>query len=103
MEKQLTVVANIFAKKGEEERIKRALLELVVQTRKEPGCINYDLHQSPQDARQFVMYENWKSAADLDAHDRSPHLTGFRNNMAQFLERPTQITKWHMLSELAKS
>ncbi|MFZ0336199.1 MAG: putative quinol monooxygenase [Candidatus Acidiferrales bacterium] len=99
MQRSLTVVAFIFAKAGEEQRLKRALLDLVAQTRKEKGCINYDLHQSQDNACEFVMYENWESAADLDAHANSAHLLEFGKSMGQFLERPTQVTKWDMVSE----
>jgi quinol monooxygenase YgiN len=103
VEKSVTVIAHIFAKAGEEQRLKRALLDLVTQTRKEKGCINYDLHQSQENACQFVMYENWESAADLDAHANSAHLREFGKSMGQFLERPTQITKWNMVSKPGNS
>ncbi len=103
MKKSLTVIAHIFAKTGEEQRVRAALLGLTAQTRKEKGCINYDLHQSQENACQFVMYENWESAADLEAHANSAHLREFGKSMSQFLERPTQITKWNMVSEIGNS
>lgn len=98
MNEKVTVIAYIFAKVGEEKRLRAALLQLVEQTRKEKGCINYDLHESIDDARKFVMYENWESAADLDAHARSAHLREFGLQMRPFLEKPTEVTKWRMLS-----
>lgn len=101
MEKHVTVIAYIFAKTGEEQRVQTALLDLVEQTRKEKGCINYDLHQSSEDTSKFVMYENWESAADLDAHSKSSHLREFGNTMRPFLERPTEVSKWNMLSNPA--
>ncbi len=99
MEKRLSVIAYIFAKAGEEERLKRALLELVAQTRKEKGCMNYDLHQSRGNASEFAMYENWESAADLEAHANSAHLREFGKSMGPFMARPAQVTKWDMISE----
>lgn len=102
MEKRVTVVAYICAKAGEGERLRSALLHLVEQTRKEKGCINYDLHESADDARKFVMYENWESEADLDAHSKSPHLLEFGRSMTPFLDRPTEVTKWNMLSHPAR-
>lgn len=99
MEKSLTVIAYLSARTGEEQRVRAALLGLVAQTRKEKGCINYDLHQSQHNARQFVMYENWESAADLEAHANSRHLRAFGESMGRFLERPTEISKWDMVSE----
>lgn len=102
METGVTVVAYIFARAGEENRVRNALLHLVEETRKEKGCINYDLHESVEDARRFVMYENWESDADLDAHSKSPHLREFGRTMGPFLERSTEVTKWNMLSNPAR-
>ena len=99
----LTVIAHITAKAGHEEQLRAALLDLVAQTRKEKGCINYDLHQSQESAAQFVMYENWDSAADLEAHAKSAHLQAFGKSFGQLLERPTQIGTWVMVSELEEN
>jgi len=100
MKTSLTVIAYIFAKRGEEQRVRTALLELVDETRKENGCINYDLHESEDNPAHFVMYENWRSTADLEEHARSAHLRDFGGNMSPFLERPSEITKWKMVSDL---
>lgn len=98
----LTIIAYITAKAGMQQQVREVLLDLVAQTRKEKGCVNYDLHQSLDNPREFVMYENWETAADLDAHARSEHLQAFSKVAAQMLERPAEITKWSMVSDLAR-
>ena len=98
----VTVIAYIFAKAHEEKRVREALLELVKQTREEKGCINYDLHESTEDALRFVMYENWESAEDLEAHAKSAHLREFGRTMGPSLERPTEVTRWNMVSSPAQ-
>src|SRR5689334_22911620 len=103
MKTSLTVIAYIFAKRGDEQRVGTALLGLVDETRKEKGCINYDLHESEENPALFLMYENWRSAADLEEHARSAHLREFGKHMGPFLERPTEITKWKMVSDLENS
>jgi quinol monooxygenase YgiN len=42
--KTITVVATFQAKPGEENELRAALIGLVGPTRKEAGCISYDLH-----------------------------------------------------------
>lgn len=101
MATRVTVIAYIFAQTGEEHRVRTALLDLVEQTRKEKGCLNYDLHESSSDERHFVMYENWESNADLDAHSKSSHLREFGKSIGPFLDRPTDVTTWNMLSHPA--
>jgi quinol monooxygenase YgiN len=96
----LTVIAYITAKAGHEDQVREALLDLVAQTRNEEGCVNYDLHQSRENASEFAIYENWTSASDLDVHAKSAHLQAFARIVDDLLEGPAEIRKWRMVSEL---
>ncbi len=97
-EKKVTVVARIKAKVGMEEKVKGKLLSLVTPTRSEAGCINYDLHQSMDDQCLFMLYENWVSREDLDKHLEMPYLKAWREEGKDFLEKPTEIALWEMIS-----
>ena len=99
---KLTVVAQIKAKAGMEEQVRQELLALVAPTRKESGCINYDLHQAQDDNSLFVFYENWLSKKDLDEHLQTPHLQAFLGKADQILAQPIDITLWEMISPEAK-
>ena len=96
----LTVSAYVTAKAGQQEQVCAALLDLAAQTRKEKGCVNYDLHQSQENSSEFAIYENWNKATDLDAHAKSAHLQAFIRIAGHLLERPAEIRKWRMVSEL---
>jgi quinol monooxygenase YgiN len=97
----ITVIAYITAKSGHEDEVRDALLNLVAQARKEKGCINYDLHQSPEIRAQFLMCENWQTSADLDAHSKAAPLQAFVRIAGSLLERPAEVSKWIMVSELS--
>lgn len=97
MNHKLTVIAHIRAKAGQEARVQEELLGLIARTRAEAGCINYDLHVSEEDPRQFVFYENWMSESHLEAHANSAHLRAFRKMADEILDGPVEITKWRML------
>ena len=71
----IVLLAQLQAKAGEEEAVGKALLAMVEPTRKEPGCLCYNLHQSKQDKSQFMFYEQWASKEALDTHGQSPHMT----------------------------
>jgi quinol monooxygenase YgiN len=81
-----------------EERVKRELLSLVAPTRSEPGCINYDLHQSKEDGSVFMFYENWVSKDDLDKHLAMPYLQEFLGKAEEILAEPVDIALWDMVS-----
>jgi quinol monooxygenase YgiN len=72
--KTITVVATFQARPGKETELRSALLALLTPTRKEAGCLNYDLHQTPDDPAGFLFHENWTSKAALEAHLESTHL-----------------------------
>lgn len=70
----VTVTATFQARPGKESELRAVLLGLLSPTRQEPGCLNYDLHQSPDDPAKFLFHENWTSKAALDVHLQSPHI-----------------------------
>lgn len=95
--KNLTVIATINAKAGQETTLRDALLALIPTTRKEPGCINYDLHQATDDPRLFLFHENWTSRPHLDNHLARPHLQAFLAKADELLAEPPQITLWEKI------
>ena len=70
----IVLLAQLQAKAGEEEAVGKALLAMVGPTRKESGCLCYNLHQSKKDKSQFMFYEQWASAEALAAHGKSSHM-----------------------------
>ena len=72
--KSLTVIAQIKAKPGKESHVRQELLSLVAPSRKDAGCLNYDLHQALDNPALFLFHENWTSKAHLDAHLQKPDL-----------------------------
>jgi quinol monooxygenase YgiN len=87
----LTVIAILKAKPGLEPTVKKELQSLVTQTRKETGCINYDLHQDLQDPARFLFHETWATKAHLDAHLEQPYLTALFAKAEELLAEPPQL------------
>ena len=81
------VVAMVKAKPGEEDAVKEVLVSLVEPTRKESGCLCYNLHQSKDDKTQFMFYEQWASKAALDAHGKTPHLQSLGEKLKDRVEK----------------
>lgn len=77
MSEQLTVIAHLRAIDGQIAETKAFLTDLIAPTRKEPGCIEYWLHQDKEDPAEFTFYENWVSREAWDRHMETPHLKAF--------------------------
>jgi quinol monooxygenase YgiN len=58
---------------GREQEAAEDLRRLAAVTRKEPGNLLYAVHRSLDDPRQFMVYEQYRSQADLDAHRKTPY------------------------------
>lgn len=54
-----------------------AAQDCIAATRREQGCLAYDMHESVTTAGRFVSVENWETRADVDRHMRQPHLQAF--------------------------
>jgi quinol monooxygenase YgiN len=97
MSEPLTVVARVRAKTGLETRLHEELQRLLAPTRAEPGCLRYDLHESTTERGWFLLYETWKSEADLQAHFQTPYLKAFFRVVPEIVDGPSEITKWTKL------
>jgi len=83
---KLTVVAKIVAKRESVESVKSELLKLIMPTRKEEGCLEYNLHQDNEDPAVFVFYETWESLACLEKHMNSEHFKNYVNAVGSMIE-----------------
>lgn len=95
--KTLTVIAIFHARPGKEAELSTALNGLLAPTRKELGCVNYDLHVAPGDPGLFMFHENWTSQAALDAHLQSPHLKSLLPRVDELCAAFPQITFWEKI------
>jgi quinol monooxygenase YgiN len=98
MKREVSVVARVRALEGMAERVREECLALVAPSRREKGCINYDLHQSADDPALFLFYENWTSREDLERHLETAHALRFDERTEGMLAEPEEITLWEMIS-----
>lgn len=96
---QVTVIAEFRALPGDEDHVRRTLVKMIEPTRREPGNINYDLHQVQDDPTAFFLYENWRSQTDLDQHMRQPHFKQMDHELAGTLRHPYSVTLLTMISD----
>ena len=91
------IVAQMKAKDDEAEELKRKLISLVGETEPEEGCINFNLHRAVGDETLFMLYENWASEEDMDAHLEMSHIKSFMEKIKDLLAEPPEITLWEMI------
>lgn len=69
----IVLKVDMLVKLGTEAKCREYIQILQGHSRKEPGCLLYIGHQSTEDPRKFLFYEQYKDAAALEAHRNAPY------------------------------
>ena len=69
----LTLVVMMRSKEGQRLLLEAELRALIGPSRKEEGCLQYDLHRGADHPDTFLFHEVWASRTHHDAHTRTPH------------------------------
>ena len=89
----ICITAIIKAKSEYLAEVKSILQDMVIQSRQESACIQYDLHQGIEDETTFVFHEIWENKEGLDVHDQKPYLRNFGAIVAEKLQRAPVVLK----------
>jgi quinol monooxygenase YgiN len=72
------VIATLRVRTEKRSKLLDAAHAVIAATRKEDGCIFYDLHLSVTDPDQLVFVERWTSREALGKHFEASHMTVWR-------------------------
>jgi quinol monooxygenase YgiN len=67
---------------GAIEAVRHAMVTMVEQTRREPGCLDYAFAIDLIDPTVIRISESWVDQAALDSHFASPHMATFNATLA---------------------
>jgi len=71
----ISIVAKFTVNPGKEEEFLYLAKVLVIESNKEDGCIEYDIHKDVNKERTYCMLEKWKNQVAIDEHNSSQHFT----------------------------
>jgi quinol monooxygenase YgiN len=72
--KPFTLVVALTVKEGQGKQFEELFKPAIAATRKEKGCIAYDLNRDLAEPTKYFVYERWQSVAALAEHLESPHI-----------------------------
>ena len=84
---QLNIVATIIVNPEFQDDVQPIFKKLVEGSRKEPGCIRYELNQSIDNPCIYVVIESWQSKQAIDFHNAQPHFVEFANFAKTHVDR----------------
>jgi quinol monooxygenase YgiN len=69
----VTLVVILRAKEGQEGLLEAELRALMAPTRREDGCLTYDLHRALDIPGAFLLHEIWATREHHRLHTKTPH------------------------------
>lgn len=85
-------------KPGMEDYIKHFLHEMMEHTRKDKGCILYNIHQSIENPLEFMVYMLWKNQKSFEEHNKKPEMQEFKKELAhKMFEEMSPKTYWQQV------
>lgn len=90
-------VARVIAQPGKTDALRALLLQLLEPTRKEPGCVRYQLMQNTQDATDFTFVEEWRDEAAIAAHMDQPHVREVLGKVPPLLHGDPDIRTYRVI------
>ena len=84
---------------GREEELAGELRALLAPTRKEPGCLIYEMHRDPEHRGKFMFYEKFENEAALALHTNSPYFKKFLSYRGANVDpvAAQTVTRWESL------
>lgn len=95
----VTVVVRLKAKAGKEAQVRQELFSLLAPTRAEQGCLNFDMHEDPNNPALFLFHENWTNEDRLKQHFETPHIKRWIKLAETLLAEPLDLTKWRKVDQ----
>jgi quinol monooxygenase YgiN len=86
-----------MAKIGREAEVAAIFDKLTTESRKEKGCVMYQVHKHKTDPRRFFIYEQYQDDSALEAHRATPH---FLQLAKKDLPKIADRTEGHLFESL---
>src|SRR5690554_1800376 len=86
----ITAFIRVKKNSAELEKINSLFTRLIDETRKEPGCQKYDLHEVTDQPGLFIMMEEWASEYALEDHNNFKHFKNFIASAGSYFTFPIE-------------
>jgi quinol monooxygenase YgiN len=94
----IKVVAKQYVKEGRLDEFLPIAKTLVEETtKKDAGCIRYEMYQDLSNPLVVTVIEEWESNTALDAHMKSSHFTSLIPQIGDLCEKPADINLYKLL------
>ncbi len=84
------------------ETFQALCLANAVASRKEPGCVRFEVLQQEDDPTRFVLFEAWADGEAQAAHRTTPHYATWKEQTEGLQEESRQAVRYRALTSLPR-
>lgn len=92
----IVALADVYAQVGYGDEVKALMGATQLRVQGEPGCISYVFAEVVDDPGHFMVVEEWRDQAALDAHFRSPAFAEYQAEIRDWLVRSSDLRLHHV-------
>jgi quinol monooxygenase YgiN len=89
--KPFAMLVIIQVKEGQGKAFEDLMKPCIAATRKEKGCITYDLNRDGKEATKYYVYERWQSVAALEYHTQTEHIKTLFSKIGDVIAGPPDV------------
>ena len=89
---EITCIAEIKALPGKREELLSNLLELIPLSKKEKGCIRYELHQNIDDENIFIFVDKFVDKNAFDFHCETDYIKKYFDEIIPHISEYIKIS-----------
>lgn len=87
----ITLVVKALIKEGKIEEYKDITNELAIETRKEEGCISYNLYEDINNPQILTFIEVWKDKEAIEIHNKTEHFKKLAPKLRELREGDSDV------------
>ena len=92
-------MATAKAKPGQEAALEGALRDAVEPTRRQPGCLSFQLYRPVDDRATLIAFECWATEADHDQHIKGEHVQKLVARFGEIIAGPPSFLRVEVLTD----
>jgi quinol monooxygenase YgiN len=89
--KPFAILVTFKVKAGKEADFEAAFRPAVAATKKEPGCVSYELNRDTEQTGNYVMFEKFRSVAAIEEHIRAEYTKKLLDTVVPMCEGGPQV------------
>ena len=93
----ITIVAKSIIKQGRIDEYKLLTKKLISESRKEVGCISYNLYQDTKNCNILTFIEEWENEEAIKIHNNSEHFTSIVPKFADLRDSKSEVNIYKMI------